>query len=399
MKIMTFNMRNDGIIPFSNWKNRVFGFAKLIEKEKPDIIGTQEMTFKAKILLMTILNDKNLDYQIYGESRKRTDKTYDEYNCILVKKNIKVLGKFTYSLSETPYIPKTKFKKDPFPRIMTFIEIENYYIYNTHLTNRIIKNKLLQLKCITKLLKKEKPVIIMGDFNLGYKKLENFIEENNLIDATKNIGKTFSTKRDMFHLDHILISKTLKYQKTKKHNFKYKDKYISDHYPITTEIRKEKKMNKYMKIAKELAKKNLNTNDGGPFGACIVKNGKIVGKGANNVLKNNDPTAHAEIMAIRDASKNLNTYDLSDCELYTTCYPCPMCLSAIIWSNIKIVYYGNTKEDAKNIGFRDEFIYDYIKKLSEKKQDKEILSLINLDRDKTIEEFKNFKDKIDKIIY
>ena len=158
-------------------------------------------------------------------------------------------------------------------------------------------------------------------------------------------------------------------------------------------------MNKYMKIAKEQANKNLKTNDGGPFGACIVKNGEIVGRVRNQVLKNNDPTAHAEVMAIRDACKNLNTYDLSDCELFTSCYPCPMCLSAIIWANIKTVYYGNTKTDAAEIGFRDDFIYDFIKNLIENKENSKVLKLINIDRDETIKEFIEFKNKEDKTIY
>ena len=158
-------------------------------------------------------------------------------------------------------------------------------------------------------------------------------------------------------------------------------------------------MNEYMKIAKELANENLQTNAGGPFGACIVKNGKIIGKGSNHVLANNDPTAHAEVMAIRDACKNINSYDLSDCELYTSCYPCPMCLSAIIWANIKKVYYGNTKEDAAEIGFRDDFIYDFIGKLSENKIDVEVLDLISMNREQTIEEFEKFKNKEDKTIY
>ena len=158
-------------------------------------------------------------------------------------------------------------------------------------------------------------------------------------------------------------------------------------------------MNQYMKIAKELANENFQTNAGGPFGACIVKNGKIIGKGSNNVLKYNDPTAHAEIMAIRDACKNINSYDLKECELYTSCYPCPMCLSAIIWSNIKKVYYGNTKEDAANIGFRDDFIYKYIENLSKNTQDSNILNLVNIDREKTIKEFEEFKSKEDKTIY
>ena len=158
-------------------------------------------------------------------------------------------------------------------------------------------------------------------------------------------------------------------------------------------------MNEYMKVAKDLANENLKTNAGGPFGACIVKDGKIIGRGSNHVLANNDPTAHAEVMAIRDACKTINSYDLSGCELYTSCYPCPMCLSAIIWANIKKVYYGNTKEDAADIGFRDDFIYDFIGNLSENKTDNNILALISMDRDETIEEFNKFKNKEDKTIY
>ena len=155
-------------------------------------------------------------------------------------------------------------------------------------------------------------------------------------------------------------------------------------------------MNKYMEIAKNMADDNLNTNAGGPFGACVVKGGKIIGKGSNNVLLNNDPTAHAEVMAIRDACKNISSYDLSGCELYTSCYPCPMCMSAIIWSNIKKVYYGNTKEDTANIGFRDSHIYDAIKNLDKKI---DILDLENIDRVYTIETFNKFNDKKDKTIY
>jgi len=153
-------------------------------------------------------------------------------------------------------------------------------------------------------------------------------------------------------------------------------------------------MNEYMKVAKEESDINLITNDGGPFGACIVKDGVIIGRGRNNVLKNNDPTAHAEVMAIRDACKNINSYDLSGCILYTSCYPCPMCLSAIIWANIKEVYYGNTKEDAANIGFRDKFIYDFINKPND-----DVLKLECLDRNETINTFNKYQDKTDKTIY
>jgi len=156
-------------------------------------------------------------------------------------------------------------------------------------------------------------------------------------------------------------------------------------------------MNQFMKIAKELSDDNINFNVGGPFGACIVKDEKIIGKGSNHVLSNNDPTAHAEIMAIRDACKNTNSYDLSGCELYTSCYPCPMCLSAIIWSNIKKVYYGNTKEDAAEIGFRDDLIYDFIKKLPN--SNKDVLDLECIDREETIKSFVAFKEESDKKIY
>ena len=158
-------------------------------------------------------------------------------------------------------------------------------------------------------------------------------------------------------------------------------------------------MNKFMETAKNLSEENLKTNQGGPFGACIVKDGKIIGKGSNHVLKDNDPTAHAEVVAIRDACKNINSYDLSGCELYTTCYPCPMCIAATIWANVKKVYYGNNKEDAANIGFRDEFIYRYINSLNEGNNDDSILELQNIDREETIKVFDKFSMKNDKIIY
>ena len=155
-------------------------------------------------------------------------------------------------------------------------------------------------------------------------------------------------------------------------------------------------MNEYMKIAKALADNNLETNKGGPFGAVIVKDGQIIGKGSNCVLVNNDPTAHAEIIAIREACKKINSYDLSGCILYTTCYPCPMCLSAIIWSNLKEVYYGNTKEDAERIGFRDDDIYDFIKSGND---DHHVLKLNGIDREETIKTFNEYMNKTDKTIY
>ena len=158
-------------------------------------------------------------------------------------------------------------------------------------------------------------------------------------------------------------------------------------------------MNEFMKIAKDLSEENLETNVGGPFGACIVKGGKIIGKGSNHVLKNNDPTAHAEIMAIREACNKISSYDLTGCELYTSCYPCPMCLSAIIWANIKKVYYGNSKEDAAQIGFRDDDIYNFINELKNQNNDKNILDLKCIDREDTIKIFNKYIEKDDKTIY
>lgn len=152
-------------------------------------------------------------------------------------------------------------------------------------------------------------------------------------------------------------------------------------------------MNKYMKIADELAQQNILTNDGGPFGAVIIKNNEIVGKGNNQVVLKNDPTAHAEIVAIRDACKNFGTFDLTGCEIYTSCYPCPMCLSAIIWSNIKMVYYGNTKEDAEKIGFRDNLIYEYLEGQSKTTNKEDILKIIAMDREETIKTFESYQNK------
>jgi tRNA(Arg) A34 adenosine deaminase TadA len=113
----------------------------------------------------------------------------------------------------------------------------------------------------------------------------------------------------------------------------------------------------FMQRAIELSVENIK-NGGGPFGAVIVKDGKIVAEGTNRVTADNDPTAHAEISAIRKAAKKLKTFDLSGCVIYTSCEPCPMCLSAIYWARLDKIYFGNTKDDAKDIGFDDSFIYD-----------------------------------------
>ncbi len=122
-----------------------------------------------------------------------------------------------------------------------------------------------------------------------------------------------------------------------------------------------------MKRAIELAKENANSTNGGPFGAVIVKDGKIIGEGFNSVTTNNDPTAHAEINAIRDACKNLNSYQLDDCELYASSEPCPMCLGAIYWARVKKIYYACSLEEAKNHNFDDIFIYNEFAKPKEKR--------------------------------
>ncbi len=117
---------------------------------------------------------------------------------------------------------------------------------------------------------------------------------------------------------------------------------------------------KFMKMAIALSERNVKQSLGGPFGAVVVKDGTLIAKSANTVTTSNDPTAHAEIAAIRKACKKLNTFDLTGCVIYTSCEPCPMCLGAIYWSRIGLIYYANTKKDAAGIGFDDQFIYDEI---------------------------------------
>src|ERR1700761_2068275 len=117
---------------------------------------------------------------------------------------------------------------------------------------------------------------------------------------------------------------------------------------------------KWMRAAIRLSRTKMKAGFGGPFGAVVVRKGKVVGRGWNQVTSTNDPTAHAEVVAIRDACKRLKTFQLDDCDLYTSCEPCPMCLSAIYWARIPAVYYGNTRQDAAAIGFDDDFIYQQI---------------------------------------
>lgn len=151
-----------------------------------------------------------------------------------------------------------------------------------------------------------------------------------------------------------------------------------------------------MKLAIERARETMNQNFGGPFGAAVIDSkGEVIVVTSNSVLKDNDPTAHAEVNAIREACKKLGTYDLTGCVLYATGYPCPMCLSAIIWANIKEVYFGCTPEDAEKIGFRDDFIYRFINSSCE---DEGILKLMPLGREECLTLFDEYAKK-DKTIY
>lgn len=153
-------------------------------------------------------------------------------------------------------------------------------------------------------------------------------------------------------------------------------------------------MNKYMQIAKNCARQGMEKGEGGPFGAVITdKEGNIIAKENNTVLKNNDPTEHAEINAIRSACKKLGTYDLSNYILYTSCEPCPMCLSAIIWANIKEVYYACTRKDAGSIGFRDDMIYEYLEG-----KNGNLINLKQIDREDCKSLFKTYEEK-EKTIY
>ena len=136
-----------------------------------------------------------------------------------------------------------------------------------------------------------------------------------------------------------------------------------------------------------------------PFGAVLVKDGEIVYTNENQIYSLNDPTFHAEFGLIRRFCAETGITDLREYTLYSSCEPCPMCLSAIIWSNIKKVYYGNTKEDAADIGFRDEFIYEYLEKISNDKEDKKVLKLKELNRDEAIEVFERYEEDKDKIVY
>jgi len=145
----------------------------------------------------------------------------------------------------------------------------------------------------------------------------------------------------------------------------------------------------------ELSRQGMLHNQGGPFGCIVVKGNEIVGKGNNQVTSTNDPTAHAEVVAIRDACKNLGTFQLDDCEIYTSCEPCPMCMGAIYWARPKKIYYANTRSDAAAIGFDDSLIYDeLVLPLDQRK-----IAIECIGRDEAIKVFEEWNHKPDKVAY
>ena len=145
-------------------------------------------------------------------------------------------------------------------------------------------------------------------------------------------------------------------------------------------------MNKFMRMAINEAKKGITSHHGGPFGAVIVKDGAVIAKGHNQVLKNNDPTCHGEMMAIHKACKKLKTFDLTGCEIYTTGYPCPMCMSAIMWANIDKIYYGCNVIDTDGIGFRDAKFYDM------QREDKMKEFVKEIDREACLKLYSDYKE-------
>ncbi len=152
--------------------------------------------------------------------------------------------------------------------------------------------------------------------------------------------------------------------------------------------------NEFMKRAIELSIKSVN-NGGGPFGSIIVKSDKIIAEGSNKVTSNNDPTAHGEIVAIREACKKLNNFSLNGSELYSTCEPCPMCLSAIYWARIGKIYYANTREDARKIDFDDSLIYTELQKNIDKRK----IPMIQIMRNDALKAFELWDKKKDKVKY
>lgn len=154
-------------------------------------------------------------------------------------------------------------------------------------------------------------------------------------------------------------------------------------------------MNIFMAAAIKLAQVKMLEGHGGPFGTVIVKNNQIIAQGFNRVTSTNDPTAHAEIVAIREACRKLNTFELDGCHLYASCEPCPMCLAAIYWARIDTIYYAATKEDAANAGFDDKVIYYELTKKNEEKN----ITMVQLMRSQSLDVFSAWQNFEDKVLY
>lgn len=150
-----------------------------------------------------------------------------------------------------------------------------------------------------------------------------------------------------------------------------------------------------MRRAIELAQQGIDANDGGPFGAVVVRDGRIIGEGCNRVTSTNDPTAHAEIVAIRAACQKLNGFQLDGCVIYTSCEPCPMCLGAIYWARPAKMYFACNREDAANVGFDDRLIYDEIERPIEERR----IESVNFLREEGLRVFENWANKTDKTEY
>ena len=151
----------------------------------------------------------------------------------------------------------------------------------------------------------------------------------------------------------------------------------------------------FMRAAIRISLEKMRADHGGPFGAVVVRRGKIVGRGWNQVTSTNDPTAHAEVAAIRDACRRLKTFSLADCELYTSCEPCPMCLAAIYWARCSKIYYANTRKDAAKIQFDDDFLYREVALPIARRK----LPMKQLLRNEALKVFAEWADKPDKISY
>jgi guanine deaminase len=167
------------------------------------------------------------------------------------------------------------------------------------------------------------------------------------------------------------------------------------HFEIPMKKSRNLKIEGFMSAAADEARKGMNRNEGGPFGAVVVRDNRVIARAHNRVIKTNDPTAHAEVLAIRAASRALGRFDLSDCVIVSTCEPCPMCLAAIYWAKIRRLYYGCSNKDAARIGFDDRYIYQVLNGHIKKPR----LKAVQAGRDSCLPLFRAWSAKKDKVRY